>query len=388
MKTMGQSKTFFGNGDQHVSADCDPDLRLDRVLGSTKKCLDPQVLLDPFEEQFDLPALPIQLCNQFGFESKVVGQKHHAFAGLVLDHHTAQRDRIVLAGIENRQYAGLIANDVRLGAIHRMRVATLELGVGLGSGYKEGIGLMNGEEPLEIEIASIEQVVGAGLDDQIVQGVDLVRLAVADMNKCGYGAAQIEQGVQFDGRFVCSKRRPWINRQTQIDRRRIEGVDCGVQVDRQRVLGIQRPRHGDQMLGEVGVDLPRPCGVGIGQGVARNRLATQPHVIEPLGLGAQVDLDIAQRFAVGQLGKSHGQKLIHAGEVLDLVIAAVPGYAPAKSTQWHKGHELRENQLALVHGDPLRICAKDNKAWHRRSNRDQTEKPKSQGKSLTYDALI
>jgi hypothetical protein len=57
-------------------------------------------------------------------------------------------------------------------------------------------------------------------------------------------------------------------------------------------------------------------------------------------LGAQVDVDIAQRFAVGQLGKGHGQKLIHAGEVLDLVIAAVPGYAPAKSTQWQKGHEL------------------------------------------------
>ena len=150
---MGQSKTFFGNRDQHVSADCDPDLRLDRVLGSTKKCLDPQVLLDPFEEQFDLPALPIQLCNQIGFESKVVDQKHNAFAGLVLDHHAAQRERIILAGIENRQYTGLIANDVRLGAIHRMRVATLELGVGLGSGYKEGIGLMNGEEPLEIEIA-------------------------------------------------------------------------------------------------------------------------------------------------------------------------------------------------------------------------------------------
>jgi len=81
-------------------------------------------------------------------------------------------------------------------------------------------------------------------------------------------------------------------------------------------------------------------------------------------------------------------RLIHAVEVLDLVIAAVPGYAPAKSTQWQKGYELRENQLALVHGDPLRMCAKDNKAWHRRSNRDQTEKPKSQGKSLTYDALM
>jgi hypothetical protein len=388
MKTIGQLETFFGNSDQHISADRDPDLRLDRVLGRTEKCLDPQMLLDPLEEQFDLPALAIQSCNQFGFEGKVVGQKRNAFARLVLDHHAAQCDGIVLAGIVNRQHPGLVANNVRVGAIYRAGVASLELGVGFGASYKEGIGLMNGEQPLEIEIAPIEQVVGTGLDDQLVQDVDFVRLAVADMNKCRNGAAQIEQGMQFDRRLVSPKWRPRIHRQTQIDRRRVEGVGRGVQVDRQRVLGIQRSRHGDQMLGEVGVDLPRPCGVGIGQGVARDSLAAQTHVIKPLGLGAQVDLDIAQRFSVGQLGKSHGQKLIHASEVLDLVIAAVPDDAATKSTQRQKGHELRENQLALVHGDPLRGYTKDNKAWRRHSNRDQTEKPKRQGKSLTYNALM
>jgi hypothetical protein len=165
---------------------------------------------------------------------------------------------------------------------------------GLGSDYKEDIGLMNGEEPLEIEIASSKQAVGAGYNEQIPQGVDLVSFAVADMNKCWYGAARIEQGVQFHGRFVCSKRRALINRQTPFDRRR-------VQVVRHRVLCIQRPRTGDQILGEVGVDLSRPCSVGIGQGVARNRLVTQPHVIERLGLRAQVDLVIAQRSAVGNV---------------------------------------------------------------------------------------
>jgi hypothetical protein len=206
--------------------------------------------------------------------------------------------------------------------------------------------------------------------------VDLVRLAVAYVNECGYGAAQIEQGVQFDSCLVRPKRRPRVDRQTQIDRRGIEGVDCGIQIDRQRILCIQRPRRGDQMLGEVGVDLPRSGGVGIGQGVARDGLATQSHVIEPLGLGTQVDFDIAQGFSVGQLGKSHGQKLIHAAEVLDLVIAAVLGDATAKSTHWQKSHELRKNQLALVHGGPLLVCAKDNKSWCRRSNRDQTEKPR------------
>jgi hypothetical protein len=32
--------------------------------------------------------------------------------------------------------------------------------------------------------------------------------------------------------------------------------------------------------------LPRTCGIRIGQRVARNRLTTKPHVVQPSGLGA------------------------------------------------------------------------------------------------------
>ena len=388
MKTVGQIQAFLGNGDQHVSADRNPDLRLDRVLGGSVKRLDPQMLFDPLEEQLDLPALAIQVRDQLGFEREVVGQKRDSLACLVLGHDTAQRSGIVLAGIENRQHAGLIANDVRAGSVHGVGVAALELGVGLGAGDKKSIGLMDHKQPLEIEIPAIEQVISTGLDPQQIQGVDLVCLAVRDVNERGNRAAQVQQGVEFDGRLVRPKRCPRVDRQTQVDRGGVEGVDRCVQLDRQRVLRIERPRHGNQVLRKVGVDLPRPSGVRIGQRVAGNSLATQAHVIQPLGLCAQVDLDIAQGLAVSQLRKSHRQELVHAGEVLDLVVASVGGDATTKSAQGQERHELRENKLALVHGGPLREDAKDHKSWSRLSNRDQTEMPKTQGESLTYDVLM
>ena len=43
------------------------------------------MLLDPFEEQFHLPALAVQTGNQFGTQSEVVAQKHQPFSGVVLD---------------------------------------------------------------------------------------------------------------------------------------------------------------------------------------------------------------------------------------------------------------------------------------------------------------
>ena len=388
MKTVGQMQTFLSNCDQHVSADRDPDLRFDRVLVGAIKRLDAQVLLYPFEEQLDLPALAVQVCNQLGFEGEVVGQKRDPLARLVLDHHASQRGGIVLAGIKEGQHTCLIAHDVRAGSVHGVGVTPLELGIGLGTGDEEGVGLMNDKQSLEIQVPAIEQVIGARLDIQQVQGVDLVGLAVADVNESGDGAAQVQQGVQFDSRLVRAKRCPRIHRQAQVYRRGIEGVDGCIQVDRHRLFGIQRARHGDQVLRKVGVDLPRARCIGVGQGVARNGLAAQAHVIQPLGLGTQIDLDVAQRLSVGQLSKGHGQELVHAGEILKLVIATVSRHASTKSAQGQKRHELRENKLALVHCGPLRANAKDHKSWNRNSNRDQTEMMKNQGKSLTYEALM
>jgi hypothetical protein len=74
--------------------------------------------------------------DQLGLEGEVVGQKREPLARLVFDHHPAQRRGVVLVGIEHRQNARLIADDVGIFSIDRVRVAPLELGVALGAGHK------------------------------------------------------------------------------------------------------------------------------------------------------------------------------------------------------------------------------------------------------------
>lgn len=123
---------------------------------------------------------------------------------------------------------------------------------------------------------------------------------------------------------------------------------------------------GNQMLGEVGVNLTGLGGIRVGQGVAQDRLTAKRHVVQPLGLRAQVDLGVAQ----GELGKGHSEELVRAREVLDLVIASMGGHAAAKGAQWQIGHERRKHELSLVNGGPSRWCAKDQKSAARRSNRD------------------
>ena len=55
---------FFDNGYQHVNRNCNPDLGLDGILGGPVKRFDTKVLLDPFEEDLDLPATLKQLSDR------------------------------------------------------------------------------------------------------------------------------------------------------------------------------------------------------------------------------------------------------------------------------------------------------------------------------------
>ena len=64
---------FLDDGDQDIHRDGDPYLGLDRILGGSKERLDPQVLLDPFEKQFDLPAGLVKQRDAFCRKRKIVG---------------------------------------------------------------------------------------------------------------------------------------------------------------------------------------------------------------------------------------------------------------------------------------------------------------------------
>ena len=49
-------RLLLDDGDEHVGGHGAPHLRLHRILAAAQEMLDAQVLLDPLEEQLDLPA--------------------------------------------------------------------------------------------------------------------------------------------------------------------------------------------------------------------------------------------------------------------------------------------------------------------------------------------
>ena len=165
------------------------------------------MLLDPLEEEFDLPPTAIELGDGERRQGEVVGQEDQRLAGFrILEPNAAERCIEALALVEADEGDGLVADQPGR-AIDWMRVAALGLEVRLAAGHEEAAGLVEAVETLEVEEAAIHDVERAGLGQELIEDVDLVHLAVADIDEGRDVPAQIEQGMQLDrslGRADCA----------------------------------------------------------------------------------------------------------------------------------------------------------------------------------------
>ena len=365
-------KFFFNNGDEHVGGHGAPNLRLDCVLAVAQELLDAQVLLDPFEEQLDLPATFVQSGNGQGRQGRVVGQEDQRFLGFgIFEPDTAQVLGVVLGNIVSVQRNGLIADDAAC-PVHFGRVHAPGVHIAFGSGHKEGTCLVHLEQARKVQIAPVHDVERAGLQNQDVQHIDLVHLAIADVDECWNGASQVQQGMELDGSLGFAKRGPVEQAQTQIDGGGVQRVDRVLELQPQVLVQVKLASAPDQNCGQVGPNAPIARLVGIGQGGAVNAVA-KAHGVKFAGVGSQRHFDVAKALAPSQLGKGHGAKLLGASQAAYARVAAVALNDSRKACPWNEFHDLSKQGLADIHRKSPRGLSLGNYTGMRKrvSNRHQ-----------------
>ena len=114
---------------------------------------------------------------------------------------------IVFGGSESAQANGVIGTQAG-GFVDRAVSGSQMIEIALGSSHEES-GLLNeGVKPREIDVASIQHIEGSGLQDQVIERVDVVDFPVGDVDKTGDASPQIDQGVKLHRRFVFAKSCP------------------------------------------------------------------------------------------------------------------------------------------------------------------------------------
>lgn len=347
---MGQYCALLDDGDRHVSRHRGPDLHLHGVLAGAEESRGVQVPRDPLEDQLDLPARPIQPAHATRWQLHVVGRQDEALAVVVAKYHPAQRRRVPLLGVENLRRHGLVAHHAHVDPGALAGIAPLDAQRALGADEEEGAGLALRAQPCGVHVAAIQQLERTGLGQQFVQRVDVVRLAFPHVDEARNRAVHVQQRMQLHRRLGGASRRLRVHRQAQVDGRGVERVDRLFEAQLDRLVGVQRPGDADQMLRQVGVDLARPYRVWIGQRVVRHRRA-KAHAAQPLVLGSQAGLDVAQRVADSQVLERQRVECVQTREVLDLVLAVVACRAASKRRLRQASHDLREHaaQIAETH---------------------------------------
>jgi len=234
VKAPVQIQFLFEYRDQYVNAHGNPDLRFDRVGRCTEKAFDPEILFDPLEEEFDLPAAFVEQGNSQRRQCKVVCQVYKEALRLEIEiPDAAQPIWISFLTVEDFQTNDLIGAHPRRG-IHLLRLHSHILQGAFGSNNEESAKILERMKALEIQISPVHDIKGPRLDGNQIEGMDVVQLAIADMDEAGYGAPQIQQRMQLDGPFGPSKLGPTKQIQTQVDSR---GVECVGRASRSTAKG-------------------------------------------------------------------------------------------------------------------------------------------------------
>ena len=72
-------EAFSEDGNDDVGGNGDPDLRLHRIFGCSIEGLYSEMLLDPLEEQLDLPPTFVEIGDGECRKDKIVGHKNERF---------------------------------------------------------------------------------------------------------------------------------------------------------------------------------------------------------------------------------------------------------------------------------------------------------------------
>src|SRR6266566_113918 len=237
------------------------------------------MLFDPFKKQFHLPPRLVDLGDGNCRKREVVGEKLEPFSAFDVEiTHAAELLRVRFGRVDGGQDDSVIGpNSGAL--VYWMRVTTLEQDVGFGAHDEEGRAEREDVEALEIHVAAIHDIEGAGLRQKLVEDIDIVHFAAGNADERGDVAVQIQQCVHLDGGFVLSEFGPGKQRKTQVYGGGVQRVQTLFQIYADRIRCIERSCEVDQNLCEVGVDAPVMRIVGVSQSGASHP-AVKPHMIE------------------------------------------------------------------------------------------------------------
>ena len=346
----GPSKleVMLNDSDETVCDDGNMDLNTYRIVALSPERLDLEVLLDPFEEQLDLPPVFIKEGNVFGCKVevvRVVSERTMQIRSIVDD--TPDFARVLLFVLLLREDNGLITQDVVLSFKNVFTGNDFIFRALLLADDKEGSGHSNLVKPGKVKVASVKDIARQRLVCEPVHSIDIMHIGIGDSVEHRYLRDDIHLSVDLNARLRASELRPAKERHAEVDSCGIHGIESAVQLKLSGNPPLLRKEH--HMEGKLLKDAVVSEVVSLGKRALVDGRLSESEMKRLLSMSSCYICEFSQPFATHKLSEHKNEKLAPRRRSPILGSVAGLGHKAFEIPLWQEAGYLSENVLSEMH---------------------------------------
>ena len=317
--TPCQSERKMNPADQGIGQHGDPDLDQNRVSRSAPECLDLQVLLDPLEEQLDLPTLLVELSDRPRRKIAAIGQEDEDLARLGIPEADPSKGSVPIdMGTCPGQGDLLVGGNAACASRNPAAFQDPVLHTSLQARNEEHISIVEVGKERSVYVSAVHRDDRARGDVQGLGNGEIMGGTVADEDQLGKCDIGTHQGVDLDGRAIRRDQSPIKEFDAECYAGRVQTVADSLQSPglptRDAMAGFKNLRH------QGAEELVAAGSVGIGEGGTGDALdsetATQLGQVLPEGD------QVAEAGGTAQVSKQQGEEVVASTEGAGAVITS------------------------------------------------------------------
>ena len=277
------------------------------------------MLLQPLEEQLDLPPVVIQFRHFQRADVQSIGKEDKLLAGFGIKvYDSPYLLRILAHGQLSVHISGGIGEYAGWQPAfpsHRLEVVVLPT-----SDYEVCSDTVYGEEPCEVIVCAVEDVERALLVWNGIHRFCIVLSGRCDMEECRYLGLNIIQCMYLDTAFLFPEQSPLKDAQAQVNRGGVKDIHLSSKLEYLDCPTLLCIRH--DPVGELFKYVIVPVAIGICESAFGDMLS-EAQVKSLACVRLCRKNQVSETLTVGQLSEHHDCQLIPAGERLDITIPVV-----------------------------------------------------------------
>lgn len=347
-----QLEVVLNDCNEAVGDDCDVDLYAHRILGLSPELFDTEMLFDPFEEQFHLPAVSVEQCDILGGKVKVVGVVNKGTSkvcGIVND--SPKFGRIVVEVPLSCEPNGLVKKHAVQSIKNLHSREHLVFGLTFLPYDEKRTAQMDGEQTGKVEIASVKDITGQRFVNDDIHELGAVRFGRGDSVEYRYFGDDVNLGVDFDAGLGATEVRPKEKRHAKVDCGGVNSIKPSMQLELLRETSFLR--KGGHIRSELLEDTWVANRVCLGYGVPACRCFTETEMVRSFSMSGGYIGELPEASATNQLPKHEREQMIPVGESPFLRLVDIFRHDSSELPLRQKQCDLSEDILSDIH---FRTC--------------------------------